>query len=759
MAKKTSIVILLLAFLLIYISIRSASPPAVKTGDIPDSSFSVKRAYTHLLQIARLPHSTGTAENARVREYIAGVCKQSGFTVEIQNATSTANWGQRINAANVYNIIARKKGQHNSRSVILMCHYDSEPNAPGAGDDGAGAAAMLETARALQVVHPLQNDLVLLFTDGEEVGLMGAGAFIRDSDLAATTGLVINFEGRGNAGPSNMFEVNSNNGWVINEYAKSVTHPFANSLGYEVYKKLPNGTDFTHFKNAGITGLNNAYIDGFVNYHSPTDNPENLDQRSLQHHGDNMLSLAKHFGNLKIVNTKAPDVSYFNVIGSWFVHYPASWNLLFVILADVMFLLYLFAGIRNKLIKIGGFVIGIFLFPLVLTAIYFAAKYLLKFILSNYPMYSHFDGNNSYNSAWYFLAMSAMAVTVFFFIYNLVARKINFDSLMAAILLIALLAMNGMQYAIPSASYLLCIPLLFILASRFIAFRKMQHKPNPASQSGWLNLAAVVPAICFLAPTIYFTFIAFGLSETMPFVVIATGLFAGLLLPVFYPALKNQRALIPLAALACFAGEMVGGHLTSGYTQQRPLQSYLRYALDADSAKATWLSDFKSVDNFTARFFKSGNKLTILKGYKGLVSDAPTIPLMSPVAELINDSSKGISRIVTLHINAAREKVNYININIDDSSKVNAISINGNRQTVSGEGNTSLKSIGYTGVTNSGFDVVFEMPADKKLDIVVTDRSIGLPVIPGFNTAYPADIIPAQGTNVNTIQVKKSFSF
>jgi hypothetical protein len=760
MAKKLSFVLLILAILLIVVSIRSASPPAVKTGNVPDSSFSVKRAYTHLAQIARLPHSTGTAENARVRDYITGVCKQAGFSVQIQSTVSTINWGQHINAAAINNIIAFKKGQHNSKAVILMSHYDSEPNAPGAGDDGAGAAAMLETANALQKTMPLQNDLILLFTDGEEIGLMGANAFLKDSSIVNKTGVLINFEGRGNAGPSNMFEVNSENGWVINEYAKSVAHPFANSLGYEIYKKLPNGTDFSPFKEAGITGLNNAYIDGFVNYHSPTDKPKNMDQRSLQHQGDNMLSLAKHFGNLNITATKAPDASYFNVIGSWFVHYPASWNLIFVTLVDLLFVLFLVAGIRNKQIKIGGFVIGTLLFPVVLAIIYFAARYLLKFILSRYPMYAHFDGNNSYNSGWYFLAMSALAVTIFSFIYNLAAKKISFNSLLAGILLIALLFMNGMQYVIPSASYLLFIPLLFILAERFVAFRKMHAVAPKTAQLNWLSLVGVVPAILFLAPTVNSTFIAFALGENMPLVVIAVGLFTGLLLPVFYPAFKNQQALIPLTALLCLVGALLGGHLSSGYSQQHPLQSYLRYTLDADSAKANWLSDFKTTDKFTAGFFKAGGRSKSEKGYRGLVSDAPVLPLPPPVAVVVKDTSSNVFRTVVVHISAARENAHYININISDRNTVTGVTIDGNRHIISGKGsNTSFKSIGYTGITSNGFDVVFEMEAGKKLQIVVSDRSIGLPVVPGFNTTYPPDIVPARGTNVNTIQVSKSFVF
>jgi hypothetical protein len=383
MSKKSSLVIFVLLIGLVFISIRSASPPAARLGNVPDTAFSINRAYAHLLQISRQPHSTGTVGNEIVRGYIAEVCRQLGYTVEIQSTTSITNRGERINAAFVNNVIAVKKGLHNSKSVMLMSHYDSEPNTPGAGDDGAGVAAMLETARALDKIAPLQNDLILLFTDGEEIGLMGANAFAKESNLMKGLGLVINFEGRGNSGPSNMFEVNSENGWAINEYAKSAAHPFANSLGYEIYKKLPNGTDYTIFKNSGITGLNNAYIDGFVNYHSPNDLPQNMDLRSLQHHGDNMLSLVKHFGNLQITKTKAPDASYFNVTGNWFVHYPASWNLVFVLLTDLLFILFLVMGIRNKNIKIGGFVLGVLLFPVVLAIIYFAATRLLKFILSH----------------------------------------------------------------------------------------------------------------------------------------------------------------------------------------------------------------------------------------------------------------------------------------------------------------------------------------------------------------------------------------
>ena len=254
MLKNRSVLLVFITVLLVYVSIRSTYPSAPRSGAISDSAFSVKRAFNYLKEISKTPHATGSADNARVRSYIIAACKQYGFDVQIQHAMPISERHQTIRVGNIYNIIASKKGTQNTKAVVLMAHYDSEPTTQGAGDDGAAVAAILETARGLQHAAPLKNDLVLLFTDGEEIGLLGAQAFVKENPLVKEIGLVINFEGRGNSGPSNMFEVNDKNGWVVSEYAKAAPYPFANSLGYEVYKKLPNITDFTHFKNAGITG-------------------------------------------------------------------------------------------------------------------------------------------------------------------------------------------------------------------------------------------------------------------------------------------------------------------------------------------------------------------------------------------------------------------------------------------------------------------------------------------------------------------------
>jgi len=385
MNKSISALSVFFVLSIIVLSIRLSIPDAVKMGVIADSSFSVNRSFEHVKNIASAPHMVGSDNHSRVRDYIVESCRKFGLQVQVQQAVPVIiNWGN-VQAAHIQNIIAFKKGRSNGKSIVLMAHYDSEPNTPGAGDDGASVAAMLETARALQHCPTMENDLILLFTDGEEIGLMGANAFLKESPLAKNIGLVLNFEVRGTGGPSNMFEVNEQNGWVMQHYASAVEHPFANSLGYEVYKKLPNSTDFTVFKDSGLTGLNSALIYVYVHYQSPNDVPANLDLRSLQQHGENMLSLVRHFGNTQITQTKAADLSYFNALGEWFVHFPSSWNIFLVIAVNILVVWFAYKLIQSKQMSMGQLFFSILGFIGVLAFNFFASKVLLDRIIAWYP--------------------------------------------------------------------------------------------------------------------------------------------------------------------------------------------------------------------------------------------------------------------------------------------------------------------------------------------------------------------------------------
>jgi len=103
---------------------------------------------------------------------------------------------------------------------MLVAHYDTVSRSPGAADDGAAVAALLETLRALNAGPPLRNDLIVLITDGEEPGMLGARAFVAEHPWLRDVGVVCNFEARGTRGPSIMFETSSDNGRLIREFAR-----------------------------------------------------------------------------------------------------------------------------------------------------------------------------------------------------------------------------------------------------------------------------------------------------------------------------------------------------------------------------------------------------------------------------------------------------------------------------------------------------------------------------------------------------------
>ena len=77
------------------------------------------------------------------------------------------------------------RGEENNEAsaVIVSCHYDGVPYGPAASDDGISCATMLEMASVLSSSPTkLQRDVLFVFTDAEEVGLLGATMFFEGDD-------------------------------------------------------------------------------------------------------------------------------------------------------------------------------------------------------------------------------------------------------------------------------------------------------------------------------------------------------------------------------------------------------------------------------------------------------------------------------------------------------------------------------------------------------------------------------------------------
>ena len=321
------------------LAIIGTTPQPPRSADAPPGQFSAARAMVDVRAIARAPHPTGTAENAQVRAYIAARMRAHGFTVTEQRAPlddysskRLGNWtGEDETATQLVNVIGYRAGtDSNAPAVALMAHHDTVGGSPGAADDTAGVAAILETARVIGAGPPLRRDVYLIMTDAEEAGLTGARAFFSDNPAADRIGAIINLEARGGGGRTTLFQTSSANGEVIKRYAAAVKRPGGSSLATFVYEVLPNDTDLTPALERNYAAYNLSFIGRPGLYHSPKATPAALDQGALQDMGDQTLALALALADAEALPSPAPDRTFFDFVGLFLIHYSTaiSWALL-----------------------------------------------------------------------------------------------------------------------------------------------------------------------------------------------------------------------------------------------------------------------------------------------------------------------------------------------------------------------------------------------------------------------------------------------
>ena len=316
----------------VLLAIFATTTPGVTTANAPASAFSGARAMIDVRTIGRVPHPTGSAADAAVRGYLVRRLQAMGLQVETATgaldavgAARLATWrGAPGPVPPLVNIVATLPGRDRAApAVLLMAHHDSVWGSPGAADDSAGVAALLETARAISAAGQPRRDLIVLLTDGEELGLEGAKAFFAADPRAAHIGVIVNAETRGGGGRASMFETGPANGGWIALFGRSVARPVSTSLSVYVYQHLPNSTDYTIAKKRGVPGYNFAFIGRPELYHSPLATPDRLDQGSVQDMGRQVLDLTRGLVAAPALPGPAPDRTFFDAFGLTLVSYPA----------------------------------------------------------------------------------------------------------------------------------------------------------------------------------------------------------------------------------------------------------------------------------------------------------------------------------------------------------------------------------------------------------------------------------------------------
>ena len=299
MRRSVILLALVLLALLGALAAKSAliALPPVRAHNGP-AQFDAERAAGRLAFVLgdQRPHPADTPANDMVRAKIVMLLQSMGMKpiVRDQVACNELFKQRGVSCARVRNVIA-VLGPPRGKAVLLNAHYDSTPVGPGAGDDGIGVATLLEVG-SIMSKQALKRPVILLFNEGEELGLVGARAFLADP-LSRNVGSLVNLEARGVSGPANMFETSVPNGAAIDVFGRAAAHPVANSLSTDVYRLMPNYTDVNSFADRHWLTLNIAPIGNETRYHSAGDSLAALDHRTLQHMGDQTLALAERLTN------------------------------------------------------------------------------------------------------------------------------------------------------------------------------------------------------------------------------------------------------------------------------------------------------------------------------------------------------------------------------------------------------------------------------------------------------------------------------
>jgi len=291
----------------------AAVTSAACAASSPDFDLSRARGHIDTLATAIGSRPIGTPANARARAYLVDELQRIGFDVRVQEADAVSG---RVNA-HVFNIIAVRNGALPD-AIALVSHYDSVPQAAGALDDALGVATSLEAARVL-VRDGLRHSLFVLITDGEEVGLMGARALVVDADVAGRLKAYLNFDGTGASGPIVLFQAGPGWGTPLSAWAAAAWRPDGGSFATEIYKRLPNDTDFSVLQGLGASGLNFAPVDDSYAYHTSRDVAARVRSETLHHAGVNTIAIVRAIDRTDLASS-ADMPTFFTIAGRGVVY-------------------------------------------------------------------------------------------------------------------------------------------------------------------------------------------------------------------------------------------------------------------------------------------------------------------------------------------------------------------------------------------------------------------------------------------------------
>lgn len=725
--------------------------PLPVTSSINDSNtFSAYRALEHLHFISGKPHPVGSVAWSETRKYIIRILQSFGLQPTVSPEISAVQFGPRTYAAETHNIVAKIEGKDgNLKPIVLLAHYDSTPQSYGANDDGAGVVTLLETARILQAEankKAFKRSIYFLFTDAEEMGLLGAN-LLANTSLGKNAFVALNFEARGNTGPVMMFQSSPQDLALIQTLATETSLPIASSLVSSLVKLLPNDTDLTPFLNKGVLGLNFAYADGILHYHTPLDHIAFTNPDSIQHHGDYALHLARSFANRTENLNSNYSAVFFNLLPGQLIYYPdfLSWLLL---LATIYFLLQYYRKIKIIDSAATANKTGVLLRPLFLFSVCMIISLLFRWISGLFLP----DEALLYANKTLFMALFSLLLALFVWF----VRDTSKNELLLGFFAFTFFWGFCAVMFLPGTSYIFLFPLLIGLPIfLFCEGRAISPKIRTL-----LNLIYLIPVSMLFTSTIYIMQV-FD-SGRNPIIPAFFSFFAFVfLLPLLCEFHRNTRQRLAISGFIVSLGLTVFAFVFLRNSDTVPMLSSLNYYEHGQDAFWTTNKEEKFIfKNVTSEFLPLEPPFGIVRDRKLVRVQTKPMGYIAPKVEILSKQTLSDQRnIFRLNITTFNNHYCFHAWFIYDEVTISGLKINGVEPTkfvrfgknldryafkyLFGSDKDSVLDVTYCGNPSKGVEL--EFIASKTNNVLLNLYSYRY----GFSTdlnppARPSKIIPSR---------------
>lgn len=487
---------------------------------LPENSsaevFSAGRAEKHLAEISREIHPAGSRATDQVVSYIVKTLDSFEIDGQIQKGTAD---GQGFG---LQNVVARIPGKNPGKAVLIITHFDSTPFGPGAGDNASGASVLLETARVLKNNPQLDNDVILLFEDGEEWGYLGGYLFTREHPWMKDVKVVIGLDTAA-WGPVILLQTTPENGFLIDGYARGVKNPTAYGFFADANWNIAHDdSEIQPFVEKGIPGIEFEDPSASITKHSASDTLDLVNPGSVQQMGNQVSDLIRQYGIMDLSQVTGSDKSFFTIPGFKAITYPAWLNQVLAILSVLVFIFFTVIGLKNKKLDGKKFALSI-IFMIILVALSAALSFLASGIFSSvFPKTNpRIDNYLPASSLPCFIGYMVIIMTVFAFCHVWMARKTGHQNMAVSIRLIWVLTALAFAYILKVGSYGFIWPVVISLAAWGIQLffpEKQSRIPYRA-----LTILALFAGIIFFSPDLCLAFMSTGFGITgLPLVSVIT---------------------------------------------------------------------------------------------------------------------------------------------------------------------------------------------------------------------------------------------